>query len=111
MRGMNFHYLKTGFNGSSGSRFEIGNHFLDSCFVQGYRSLIVMKSNCAWRYSFPSPVSGINLFTAFPWCGRAGFSACMRQLDSGNCVLAEDETVNVLHFFDLLVFPKPQISG
>jgi hypothetical protein len=104
---MNFHYLKTSLHGSFGSRFEIGNHFLDSRFVQSYRRLITTKSNCAWRYSFLTPVIKIKFLTAFPWCRRTGFSSCMRQLDSRNGVLSDDETVYLLHLFDLLIFPKP----
>jgi hypothetical protein len=54
-----------------------------------------------------NPMSGIKFLTAFPWYSRAGFSSGMRQLDSRNRVLADDETVYLLHLFDLLIFPKP----
>jgi hypothetical protein len=102
MRSMNFHYLKTAFTdllvADLKSEITFG-------FPRSYRRLIIMKSNCAWRW-FPT-MSRIKFLTAFPWYSRAGFSSGVRQLDSRNRVLADDETVYLLHLFDLLIFPKP----
>jgi hypothetical protein len=54
-----------------------------------------------------NPMIG-KFLTAFPWYSRAGFSSGMRQLDSRNRVLADDETVYLLHLSICSSFQSPK---
>ena len=93
MRGMDFDYLKAGFERAASRIRERFHHAPNSVFVQRSGIRIGLgKRHGAWRHGLPTALRFRNRSIAFRRTQRAAFASRVRQLDSRNARLFAKES-------------------